>query len=116
MVEGRIEASTPALPADLARDAQLTLTVHPASPLEGNEQTDAIFDTSAVNALPDPETILSLTLDRSVAQESEREITVVTRPELLAGDSPQNEVLLVIVEFRGNVQVTLDAATCASRR
>ncbi len=111
MVEGRIEASDPALPADLARDAQLTLRVNPASPLEGNEKTDAIFDTSALKALPDPETILSLTLDRSVAQESEREVTVVTRPELLAGDSPENEVLLVIVEFRGNVQVTLDAAT-----
>ena len=111
MVEGRIEASTPALPADLARDAQLTLTVHPASPLEGNERTDAVFDTSAINAVPDPETILSLTLDRSVAQESEREITVMTVPESFAGDSPENKVLMIVVEFRGNVNVTLKETT-----
>jgi hypothetical protein len=112
MVEARIEGLDMSRPVELAPDAIVSFTVRPLQPLPGEGALDAVFDTSAVSSMPDPETLLRLTLDPTVSQESERPITVMTAADVLvSAEAPENAVRLILVEFRGNRRVTLDPAT-----
>ena len=112
MVEGRLAGIDLSQPLELAPSAAFSFTVQPVLPLPGEGPADAVFDTSSVSSLPDPEALLRLTLDRSVAQESERTISVMTAPDVLASaEAPENAIRLIVVEFRGNKRVTLDATT-----
>lgn len=110
IVEARIEGIDFSAPIELAPDATLSFTVRPLQPLPGEGALDAVFDTSSVRTIPDPEVFLRLTLDSSVAQETERPITVMTAADVLASaEAPENAIRLILVEFRGNRRVTLDS-------
>jgi hypothetical protein len=92
----------------------LNFKVVPLQPSEvaepvGSAALEAVLDTSAVELLPDKEALLPLILDQSIDQETERMVMVKTTTGLLAGSGPQDAVALVVIEFRGNVNVTLEA-------
>jgi hypothetical protein len=111
ITEARLDGLNLAAPVDLAANDQLKFTALPLVPLTAAETPDVIFDISAVQPLPEPQTPLPLILDRAIAQEKRTPVEVVTSPELLAGDRPQNAVSMVGIEFKGNVNVMLDATT-----
>jgi hypothetical protein len=111
LIEARIEGAGLSWPVELASQATLRFTVHPSQPLPGEGVVNAIFDTSSVRTIPDPEVILYLTLDPSGAQETDRLITVMTDVDILASvQAPEQAIRLILVEFRGNRQVTLKPA------
>jgi hypothetical protein len=110
-VAGRIEGLDPARPADLAPDASLQLRIVPTAPLPGEGTIDAIFDTTRVETIPDAARILSVVLDRSIAQECLRPITVMTAADSLSPpEAPGEAKRLIVVEFRGNRRVILDSS------
>lgn len=94
-------------PVDLAPGAELSFTVRPQGELTGEGPLDVIFDTSGVEILPDPETILPLISDQSVPAQYEREIEVMTLPELLGDITDPAAILLINVEFKGGGSLKL---------
>lgn len=102
-----IEGASFTPPVDLASGAKLALTVRPQSPLPGDAPLDALFDTSGVEILPDPEAILPLISGDSVPAEYKRQISVMTVPEFLGDPASPDSILLINVEFKGNVRVRL---------
>lgn len=94
-------------PIDLAPDAELAFTVRPAAALPGDGLLDAIFDTSGVKILPDPERILPLISDTSVPAQYERQIDVMTMPELLGDAADPASIILINVEFKGGGNLKL---------
>lgn len=99
-------------PLRLEADGELVFEVVPDAPWPQDAQgaTDAIFDTSAIVALPDPEQVFAQTFDNSIEQDTLREITVMTDPSVLAGDgSPGSALRMIIIEFAGNRSVRLSA-------
>lgn len=100
-------------PLRLEADGELAVEVVPDAPWPADAQgpADAIFDTSAIIALPDPEQVFAQTFDNSVEQDTLREITVMTDPAVLAGDgTPGSALRMIIIEFGGNRSVRLSAS------
>lgn len=101
-----------AQPVRLEADAELVFEVAPLAPwpADASGVADAVFDTSAIVALPDPEVIFKQTFDNSVEQDTLREITVMTDASVMAGDgSPNSALRMIILEFAGNKSVKLTA-------
>lgn len=99
-------------PLRLDADGELLIEVLPDAPWPDDAQgpIDAIFDTSAIVALPDPEQVFAQTFDNSIEQDTLREITVMTDPSVLAGDgTPGSALRMIIIEFAGNRSVRLSA-------
>ncbi|ACQ78619.1 hypothetical protein Bcav_0355 [Beutenbergia cavernae DSM 12333] len=103
------------LPVELAPDGEISCTVTPSAQLGGEGDIEVGFDTSGVEALPDPAAILALTLDRRIAQSVNREVTVLTTAAKLAADTAR-PVETVIVELDGGpAPVVVDAATPSAK-
>lgn len=111
----RLEGLDVSSPVTLAAGDQLAVTAQPLAPIGGEGAFDVMLDATGVQPLPDPKLLMPLLLDQSIAQETRRDVTVMTTAELLAGTAPENAVSMVVVEFRGNVNLTLDAATLQRR-
>jgi hypothetical protein len=108
---GRVSGLDLSVPQVVEPDASVTLSIEPEQALPGTGPLDAIFDLSRVKSRPDPARILPLVLDESVAPECTRAVTVMTAADLLGdGTDPDQTVRLILLEFRGNRRVTLDAS------
>lgn len=94
-------------PLELAAGAEVSFIVRPQAALPGDGVLDAIFDTSGATVLPDPEKILPLISDTSVPAEYEREIDVMTMPELLGDAADPASILLINVDFKGGGNLKL---------
>lgn len=107
---GRVSGLDLSVPQVVEPDASVTLSIEPEQALPGTGPLDAIFDLSRVKSRPDPARILPLILDESVAPDCTRAVTVMTATDLLGdGTDPDQTVRLILLEFRGNRRVTLDA-------
>jgi len=92
-----------ALPLDnVAPGTRIPFTVRPQQPLPGSGPLDAVFDTSAVQVLPDAQKILPLISDTSVPAQYERQIEVDTLPDLLGDPASDTAIIAVAVEFRNS--------------
>ena len=114
MVAARAEGLDLGQPVELPAGGELAFQVVPAEPWPATvapaSVPDAIFDTSAITAVPDAKALFEQTFDNSVAQETARSITVMTDAEVLASaQAPDKAIRLVIIEFRGNKSVRLGA-------
>lgn len=114
MVAARAEGLDLGQPVELPAGGELAFQVAPAEPWPATiapaSVPDAIFDTSAITAVPDAKALFEQTFDNSVAQETARSITVMTDAEVLASaQAPDKAIRLVIIEFRGNKSVRLGA-------
>lgn len=108
---GRVSGLDLSVPQVVEPDASVTLSIEPEQALPGAGPLDAIFDLSRVKSRPDPARILPLILDESVAPDCTRAVTVMTAADLLGdGTDPDQTVRLILLEFRGNRRVTLDAS------
>jgi hypothetical protein len=108
---GRVSGLDLSVPQVVEPDASVTLSIEPEQALPGTGPLDAIFDLSRVKSRPDPARILPLVLDESVAPDCTRAVTVMTAADLLGdGTDPDQTVRLILLEFRGNRRVTLDAS------
>lgn len=114
-VEARIAGATFELPVDLQPGEEIAFRVSPAAPLGGEGPPDAIFDTSRVEVLPDPERILPVISDTSVPAQYLRQIEVMTLPELLGETGDPQSVLLINVEFKGGGSVRLSRETTSAQ-
>ncbi|SDY23544.1 hypothetical protein [Lysobacter enzymogenes] len=115
LVEGRIEGLDLSQPVDIGPEQSVDFVVQPATPPAGPLPADAIFNTASVRAVPDGEAILKYTLDDSIDQETVRAVTVMTAPEVLANASGEGgEILSIVIEFRGNRRVVLNAGTVSA--
>lgn len=96
-------------PLTLGSGQSISFAVSPADSLAGDQPLDAIFDLSGIDVVPDAGTMLATIRDRSVPAEYEREIEIMTLPDLLNG-TPDNPIVLISVEFKtGNtVKLTQD--------
>jgi len=117
--EGLVEARTDRLdlsqPVDIAPGASVRFGVLPASVPTGPLPADAIFNTASVRAIPDGEAILKYCLDDSIDQETVRTVTVMTVPDVLANTGGAGgEIASILVEFRGNRRVMLNAAASSA--
>src|SRR5690606_18157836 len=92
-------------PVELAPGAEAVFTVRPEGDLPGDQPFEVVFDTSAVQVLPDPERILPLISDSSVPAEYDRQVEVMTMPELLGDPADPESILLINVEFKGGVSI-----------
>ncbi|MBM7092934.1 hypothetical protein JTP67_31415, partial [Streptomyces sp. S12] len=100
---------------DIGPEQSVDFVVQPATPPAGPLPADAIFNTASVRAVPDGEAILKYTLDDSIDQETVRAVTVMTAPEVLANASGEGgEILSIVIEFRGNRRVVLNAGTVSA--
>lgn len=100
-------------PVEIEPDGEIAFRVAPLAPWPDGVEgpSDAVFDTSAVSSLPDSESLFKQTFDNSVAQETSREITVMTDAEVLvSAQEPANAIRMIMIEFRGNKSVRLSAA------
>ena len=95
------------VPIELVAGGELSFTVKPGDGLTDAGVLDAIFDTAPVQILPDPEKILPLISDTSVPAQYERQIDVMTMPELLGDAADPNSIILINVEFRGGGNLKL---------
>lgn len=94
-------------PLELAPGAEVAFVVRLQGALPGEGTLDAVFDTSGVEILPDPEKILPLISDTSVPAEYERQIEVMTMPELLGDPTDPTSIILINVEFKGGASLKL---------
>lgn len=94
-------------PLELAPGAEVAFVVRLQGALPGEGDLDAVFDTSGVEILPDPEKILPLISDTSVPAEYERQIEVMTMPELLGDPTDPTSIILINVEFKGGASLKL---------
>lgn len=115
LVPARTDGLDLSQPIELPADGQLAFQVLPVDPWPASTAPvgplDAVFDTSAITAVPDPEELFAQTFDNSVAQETARAITVMTDAEVLASAHATDKAIrFVIIEFRGNKSVRLSAS------
>ena len=109
-VEGRIEGLDLSAPLELQADSAVSFVIQPTAPLPGEGPMDAIFDTARVAAVPNLDRILQAVMDPRVDMEGERKVFVETSADVLASaDQPDQAIRLIIIEFRGNRNVRLDA-------
>jgi hypothetical protein len=106
-VDADLEGLDLATPLDLPPEAEVSFRVRPRVPLTGEGVPTARFDTSKVDVLPDPERILPVISDTTVPAEYERQIDVMTMPELLGEASDPTSILLINVEFKGGSSLKL---------
>jgi hypothetical protein len=102
-----IEGLTLDAPLELAPGAEVAFVVRLQGALPGEGNLDAVFDTSGMEILPDPEKILPLISDTSVPAEYERQIEVMTMPELLGDTTDPTSIILINVEFKGGASLKL---------
>jgi hypothetical protein len=102
-----IEGLTLDAPLELAPGAEVAFVVRLQGALPGEGDLDAVFDTSGMEILPDPEKILPLISDTSVPAEYERQIEVMTMPELLGDPTDPTSIILINVEFKGGASLKL---------
>lgn len=111
MVPARTEGLDLSQAIELPAEGVLGFQVLPVDPWPDALPTgplDAVFDTSAITAVPDPEALFAQTFDNSVDQETARAITVMTDAEVLtSAQAPDKAIRFVIIEFRGNKSVRL---------
>jgi hypothetical protein len=112
-VAATVEGISFDVPIELVAGGELSFTVKPGSELTDEGVLDAIFDTAPVQILPDPEKILPLISDTSVPAQYERQIDVMTMPELLGDAADPGAIILINVEFRGggSLKLSRDQAT-----
>jgi hypothetical protein len=91
-------------PVELEPGAELSFTVRATG---GSGEVDVEFDLDGVEILPDPEQILPLISDTSVPAEYERQIDVMTMPELLGDAGAPDSILLINIEFKGSGSLKL---------
>jgi hypothetical protein len=108
--EATIEGLTFDPPIEVASGAKLSFTVRPHTALPGDGLIDAIFDTTDVEILPDGEKILPLITDGSVPAQYERQVEVITLPELLGDVADPTSIILIIVELKGGGSLKLTRA------
>jgi hypothetical protein len=106
-VAAAIEGLTFDAPLELAPGAEVAFVVRLQGALPGDGALDAVFDTSGVQILPDPEKILPLISDTSVPAEYERQVEVMTMPELLGDPADPASIILINVEFKGGANLKL---------
>ncbi|MBI1180091.1 MAG: hypothetical protein GC201_05995 [Alphaproteobacteria bacterium] len=94
-------------PPEVAPGATVSFTVRPGAPLGGDGDLDAVFDLSDVEILPEPDKILPLISDTSVPAEYERQIDVMTMPELLGDAAEPTSIILINAEFKGSGNLKL---------
>jgi hypothetical protein len=104
---GDIEGVSFDQPVELAPGASLSFTVRPRETLEGDGTLTALFDTSSAEVLPEPEAILPLISDTSVPAQYERQVEVMTVPDLLGDAADPAAILLINAEFQGGSTVKL---------
>jgi len=110
MVEAKLEGIDLSQPVEIEPDGEIAFRVAPVAPWPDGVEgpSDAIFDTSAINSIPDSESLFRQTFDNSVAQETSRDITVMTDAEMLeSAQEPANAIRMIVLEFRGNKSVRL---------
>ena len=113
LAEATLEGIDLSQPVEIEPDGEIAFRVAPFAPWPDGVEgpSDAVFDTSAVSSLPDSESLFKQTFDNSVAQETSREITVMTDAEVLvSAQEPANAIRMIMIEFRGNKSVRLSAA------
>lgn len=110
-VEGQLVEGQMDFPVELAPGEEIAVGFGPVGALPGTGPADAIFETDAVETLPDPDNILPAISDTTVPAHYVREVEIMTMPELLGEASDAESVLLINVEFRGggDARVTRDA-------
>lgn len=106
-VSASVEGISFDVPIELVPGGEVSFTVRPGGPLAGEGMLDAIFDTAPLEILPDPEKILPLISDTSVPAQYERQIDVMTMPELMGDAADPNSIILINVEFRGGGNLKL---------
>lgn len=106
-VAAAIEGLTFDAPLELSPGAEVAFVVRLQGALPGDGALDAVFDTSGVQILPDPEKILPLISDTSVPAEYERQVEVMTMPELLGDPADPTAIILINVEFKGGASLKL---------
>ncbi len=106
-VAATVEGISFDVPIELVSGGELSFTVRPGAGLAGEGMLDAVFDTAPLEILPDPEKILPLISDTSVPAQYERQIDVMTMPELMGDAADPNAILLINVEFRGGGNLKL---------
>ncbi len=106
-VPAGIEGISFDVPIELVPGGEVSFTVRPSGDLSGEGILDAIFDTTPVEILPDPEKILPLISDTSVPAQYERQIEVMTMPELMGDAADPNAIILINVEFKGGGSIKL---------
>lgn len=114
MVEAKLEGIDLDQPIEVDPDGEIAFRVAPVAPWPAGVEgvSDAIFDTSAISSIPDSESLFKQTFDNSVAQETSREITVMTDADVLeSAHEPANAIRMIIIEFRGNKSVRLNATS-----
>lgn len=114
MVEAKLEGIDLDQPIEVDPDGEIAFRVAPVAPWPAGVEgaSDAIFDTSAICSIPDSESLFKQTFDNSVAQETSREITVMTDADVLeSAHEPANAIRMIIIEFRGNKSVRLNATS-----
>jgi hypothetical protein len=99
-------------PLTLGSGQSISFTVCPSDPVAGDQPLDAIFDLSGIDVVPDVGSMLATIRDQSVPAEYERDIEIMTLPDLLNG-KPDDPIVLISVEFKtGNsVKLTQDQQT-----
>jgi hypothetical protein len=109
IIAANIEGLDLAQPLTLGSGQSIDFTVSPSDALTGDQPLDAIFDLSGIDVVPDAGSMLATIRDRSVPAEYEREIEIMTLPDLLNG-KPDDPIVLISVEFKtGNsVKLTQD--------
>lgn len=106
-VTASVEGISFDVPIELPPGGEVSFMVRPGAALAGEGVLDAIFDTAPVEILPDPEKILPLISDTSVPALYERQIEVMTMPELMGDAADPNAIILINVEFRGGGNLKL---------
>lgn len=114
MVEATLEGIDLGQPIEVEPDGEIAFRVVPVAPWPDGVEgpSDAIFDTSAISSIPDSESLFTQTFDNSVAQETSREITVLTDADVLeSAQDPANAIRMILIEFRGNKSVRLNSTS-----
>ncbi len=114
MVEATLEGIDLDQPIEVEPDGEIAFRVVPVAPWPDGVvgPSDAIFDTSAISSIPDSESLFTQTFDNSVAQETSREITVMTDADVLeSAHDPANAIRMILIEFRGNKSVRLNGTS-----
>lgn len=106
-VAGVVEGLVFDPPLELAAQSEVAFTVRLVEPLPGEGVLDADFDLSGVEVLPLPDVILPLISDTSVPAEYERDVEVMTMPELLGDPADPTSILIVNVELKGSTNIRL---------
>jgi hypothetical protein len=112
LAEATLEGIDLGQPVEIEPDGDIAFRVVPVAPWPDGVEglCDAIFDTSGISSVPDSESLFKQTFDNSIAQETSREITVMTDAEVLeSAQEPANAIRMIVIEFRGNKSVRLSA-------